>query len=1441
VNNYGPTENTVVTTSFVVDKEYDNIPIGKPIANTQIYIIDKENKLQPIGVPGELCIAGESLARGYINNPELTAEKFIENPFVKDQRLYKTGDLARWLPDGNIEFLGRIDNQVKIRGYRIELGEIEARILSYEGIEEAIVIAREDKNNNKYLCGYIVAAGEEIVTELKDYLAKELPEYMIPAYFIQLDRLPLTANGKVDGKALPEPDGSINAVVEYAAPTNEIEEILATIWQEVLGIEKVGLNDNFFSLGGDSIKAIQVTSRLYQYNMKLDIKQIFQNQTINKISKYIEFSSYKSSQEPVTGITELTPIQKWFFEHSFTDKHHWNQAVMLNAIKGLDEGIINKVFSKILEHHDVLRATYEISRQEVKQVINPINEHMYDFEVYDFRNISDYLGSIKSKASEVQASIDLEKGPLVKLALFKTTEGDYLLIAIHHLVVDGVSWRIIIEDFATGYNQCLNNQNVELQLKTDSYKAWAEVLNSYSSSDEILKEIEYWTALENSNTTPISDSISDYLIAKDSLSVSNKLKDIEAVGIEFSVEQTEKLLKEVNSTYNTEINDILLSALGYTLKEWAGNTSILIGLEGHGREESVGDINIKRTVGWFTSTYPVILDMSKSGSIAYQIKSIKESLRHIPNKGIGYGLLKYLTPVEKKQKLACSLRPEISFNYLGQFEEKAATDIFNMSGISSGNSMSLESEQINLIDINGIIAQNKLVLNFSYSKQQLTRDSVLKLAEYYKNYLADIIEHCINAEEAVLTPSDITLKGASIEQLDNILAMFKRSGVEDVYNLSPMQQGMLFHSMIDSSSNAYFEQTKLSINGCVDLGLFEESFNYIIEKYAPLRTVFLYEKVDKPLQVVLKKRTGNILYNDISSFNEAEKQIYIEDFKQKDKKQGFDLSNDLLMRISVIKTDIEEYEVIWSFHHIIMDGWCLGIIMGDFFKAYSLFAKGNTINAANNYPYSDYIKWLQNQNNEEALTYWKNYLQDYEQQVSIPKLYKKINENIYLHQEIQFELNEAITGRLTRIARENHISLNVMLQTVWGILLQRYNNTKDVVFGAVVSGRPPEINGIENMVGLFINTIPVRIQTNDSSFIELAKGIQQNASESMTYDYLPLADIQANTELKNNLFDHLMVFENYPMDMQVSSMNNVEVLGFSIKGVEVFEETNYDFNLAIMPGETTAIKFSYNENIYSKEQIERIYNNFNMVINQVIENPEINATNINIIDDEEKHQVLVEFNNTKTAYPKDKTIQQLFEAQAEKTPNNIAVVFDSKQLTYKELNEKANIIARTLRSKGIKADDAVAILVDKSIEMIIGVIAILKAGGAYLPIDTDYPVDRIEYILKDSGSSILLTQTDISNTVNFNGQKLILDNQEIYNTPEIDCNDNLEIINKPNSLAYIMYTSGSTGKPKGVMVEHKNVIRLVKNTNYISFNEEDKILQTGALVFDASTFEIWGA
>ena len=747
INEYGPTENTVATTimrNVRIDKQ---ISIGKPISNSRIYVVDKNSKLQPVGIIGELCISGDGLARGYLNRPELTKEKFVENPFNPGERMYKTGDLARWLPDGNIEFIGRIDDQVKIRGFRIELGEIESQLLKHEEIKEAVVIDREDKDSNKYLCAYVVSNKEMTVTELREHLSKELPDYMVPAYFMQLEKIPLTPNGKIDRKALPEPDGDINTGVEYVAPRNEIEEKIVKIWSEVLGVEKIGIDDNFFALGGDSIKAIQISARLGNYKLKINVNELFKNPNIRELSASVRETDEEINQSVIEGKVELTAIQEWFIEKKFTNMHHWNQAFMLYSKEGFNEEIIGEAFTKIVEHHDALRIVIKEEKNSFNVYNRGIKGKLFDLKVVDLSDENSYEDKIVNEANKIQSSINLFEGPLVKLGLFKTRKGDHLLIAIHHLVIDGVSWRILFEDFNAAYKEAINRETIILPEKTHSFKTWSEKIQNYARSSELLKEIDYWSKIEN---------IKIETLPKDNeAAVDNKVKNSAMSYMRLSTKDTEKLLKNTNNAYNTEINDILLSALGLTIKDWTGENKVLINLEGHGREEIISNINITRTVGWFTSQYPLILNVTENDYIGYYIKSVKEDIRKIPNKGIGYGILKYITPNEYKNELEFKLNPQISFNYLGQFDKDINQDLFGTSEISAGKSISEESQRICDISINGMVIHGELQLSFGYNREQYNSNTIEKLAISYKKMLLKVINHCIEKEELEMTPSDL--------------------------------------------------------------------------------------------------------------------------------------------------------------------------------------------------------------------------------------------------------------------------------------------------------------------------------------------------------------------------------------------------------------------------------------------------------------------------------------------------------------------------------------------------------------------------------------------------------------------------------------------------------------------------------------------------------------
>ncbi len=752
-NNYGPTENTVVTTNCPVNELTTNIPIGRPLHNNQVYILDKTNHSQPLGVPGELCISGDSLARGYLNNPELTEEKFIESPFkhltpwAQYPKLYRTGDLARWLADGNIEFLGRIDYQVKIRGFRIELGEIENQLHRIEYVKEAVVIAREDTQGQKNLAAYIVSNKPIEVESLKQALAKKLPDYMVPSFFVQIQQIPLNPNGKIDTKALPAPEAKS---VEYVAPTNEIEKIMVEAWTEVLGIEKIGIDDNFFDVGGDSIKTILISGRLLKRKFSTDVNDFFSYPTIRQLAKQIKKAERVIDQGPVSGEVVLTPILKWLFERDFREKHHFNHFVLQYSKERYDEETIKKVFAKIVEHHDALRMVYVIDGKENKILQRnrkPGEGKLFDLEFFDLTDKTDAEVELEKETNinRINREINLATGPLVKLALFRTSRGDYLLVVIHHAVVDGISWRILIEDLETGYQQVEKGEEIIFQDKTDSFKDWAHKLKEYADTSNALKELKYWKTVDETSVKELSR---DHDVGKETRTLGNQDRII----MELNIEETEKLLKEVNFAYNTEINDILLTALGIAVKKWTGNEKVLINLEGHGREGIISGINISRTVGWFTSQYPVILDTKtlSPDDLGTQIKQVKETLRRVPNKGIGYGILRYLTSQEKKGELTFKLQPEISFNYLGQLGETRG-DSTSKFHPHFEPSMTSKYNAGYALDIYGSVGPKGLSLLFNYNKCEYNRASIEKLVKHYKTNLLKIIDHCVKKKKEILS------------------------------------------------------------------------------------------------------------------------------------------------------------------------------------------------------------------------------------------------------------------------------------------------------------------------------------------------------------------------------------------------------------------------------------------------------------------------------------------------------------------------------------------------------------------------------------------------------------------------------------------------------------------------------------------------------------------
>ena len=960
INNYGPTENTIVTSYFTVDKEYKNIPIGRPVDNTIIYILDENNNIVNIGEEGELCVAGVGLARGYLNRPDLTDQKFVENPFAKGEKMYRTGDLAKWNENGDVEFLGRIDTQVKIRGFRIELGEIESCLLKHDAVGQVVVADKEDAHGYKYLCAYIVPSKEmPSASDLKEHLSKEVPYFMVPSLFVEIESIPLTPNGKIDRRALPTPSYDMNNEVRenFETPENETEEKLLSIWKDLLEFSLISVEDDFFQLGGHSLKATMMTSRIEsEFNVQIALSEIFKSPTIRDISNLIK-KSKKTEISKIEVVEErthypLTSAQKRLFMIEMMDGGNliYNNPILIPMEGNLDKDKIKDAIKAIVKKQDSLRTSFDI--------------------------------------------------------------------------VDGEPAQIIHED--------------------------------------IEFDIDYIDLINNSSKENVDETIS------------------------------------------------------------------------------------------------------------------------------------------------------------------------------------------------------KLIKKFDFKSAPLFRSAIIALSE-----------------------------------------------------------------------------------------------------------------------------NSHILFLDI--------------------------------------------------HHIIFDGSSLGILIKDLAESY----KGNDLDDLT-IRYRDYAVWekdfLQSSKIQEQEKFWLDMFEGELPVLNMPTDYPRPSKMSFKGDRVYFEVNRDLTQKLSLLSSTRSSTLYMILMASYNILLSKYSTQDDIIVGFPIAGRTQK--DLESVVGMFVNSLAIRNKVDGTkTFAEFLESVRTNVIGSYENQDYPLEGLiqKLNIERdmsRNPLFDTMLVLQN--LDIQEVETNDLKIKQYEL----LYQGAKMDMVMeATEIGDKISFILEYNTDLFMKETVERIAKHFTNILESVANNSDIKISEIDILSEEERNLILNDFNNTTTEYPREKAIHEIFEEEVAKNPEKIALVHNDKKMTYGELNEKANAVANILRNKGVKVDELVGIMVQRSFEMMVGILGILKSGAGYMPLDPKYPEDRIEYMVQDSKINILLTQSHLASDVNFDGEIILLDEASLYEGKT----SNPEIINTPNDIAYVIYTSGSTGKPKGVMVEHRNVVRLIKNTNYVKFEEDERILQTGAIVFDASTFEFWGS
>jgi amino acid adenylation domain-containing protein/non-ribosomal peptide synthase protein (TIGR01720 family) len=1439
---FGLTETAVTSTLFEVPAGHEGeLPIGRPVANTRLYLLDGGGQPAPLGVPGELFIGGDGLARGYLGRPELTAERFVPDPWSDQagERLYRTGDLARYRVDGNLDFLGRIDDQVKVRGFRIEPGEIEAALRQHPGVREAVVIVREDQPGDRRLVGYFLAADRPVpARELRVFLMERLPDHQVPSALVELASLPVTTSGKVDRRSLPAPEPRSAEEDRFEAPRTETERLLAEIWQGVLGIETVGIHDNFFELGGDSILSIRVASAAHRRGYELSPWQLFEHGTIAGLAPVLteRRSAAPVEAPPAPGPVPLTPIQHWFFEQSLPEPEHWNMPVLLTLREPVAPSGLEAVLARVVERHDALRLRFLRQEdgwcQEVVATAGPLPLGRIDLSALAEEP---RRRSLEEAAGSLQRSLDLAAAPLLRAAWFDLgAAGTRLLLVAHHLVVDGVSWHILAEDLEAGCRQLLRGESLDLPPATTPFARWAERLAAHARSGALDGELADWRSRRAASPVPLPVDFPDG--ANSEATARNLTSSLGA-------DETRALLQEVPKVYRAQVNDLLVAALLRALRDWTGGRRLLVDLEGHGREELFTGVDLSRTVGWFTTLTPLLLELPETGEPGDDLRSVKEQLRTMPGRGLGYGLLRALGG-EAAADLRSSPRPEVLFNYMGQIGAPASQPaLFDLAGDPIGPAVSPRGQRTHLLEINARIQDGRLEVRWTWGERVHRRATIEALAASFVAHLRRLVSHCLSSGERGYTPSDFPLAAVDSASLGR-LAATAGGEIDDLYPLSPMQQGMLFHSLFEPGEGVYIAQFVFELQESVDVAVLRGVWEELLRRHAALRTAFFWEDLSDPLQSIVRTVELPWSEEDWSALPEPQRIEKLGEYLAADRARGFSLSHAPLLRLARLRTGEAGSWLVLSLHQILLDGWSLPLLFEDLFSLYGAAIRGENVRLEDRQPYRRYIEWLRDQDLAASEEYWRDALRGFASPTPLgldspdPGTVAEIQREAQREAqgEAQIRLPREATERLLAFARGRQLTYNILLQGAWSLLLSRYSGEEDVVFGAVVSGRPAELSGVESMIGLFINTLPVRARISPlepcSSWLD---GLQRQQIEMHRYEHTPLVDVQRWSEVPAGqpLFSSLLIFQNYPLDRELGQQTG----HLGIRKLRSADQTNYPLTLIVQPGAELHVTALYARRRLHGSAVQRMLEHLRAILEGLATT--VRLSDLPLLSAAERHQLLLEWNDTRTADADDVPLHELFRIQAAKTPDAVAVTSAGERLTYRELDHHSNLLAAHLLRTGVEPGEPVGICLERSLEMMVGLLGILKAGGAYLPLDPEYPALRLLSLIRNAGIRIAVASGRPADHPALRDLRVIRIDSDwpVIARGSVEA---LPIGVSPESPAYVIYTSGSTGEPKGAINSHRavcNRIRWMQETYRLT--EADRVLQKTPYSFDVSVWELF--
>ncbi|WP_268254079.1 non-ribosomal peptide synthetase, partial [Streptomyces noursei] len=1472
VNMYGTTETTVHLTYAVLDRataaSAPGSVVGEVIPDLAVYVLDQRLRPVPPGVAGDLYVAGAGLARGCLNLPGRTGERFVADLYgPPGTRMYRTGDTGRLLADGRLEYFGCGGHRVQPEGFRVELGEIEAALRACPGVAQAVVVARDSRaEEGQQLVGYVVpeaGAAEAAADELRRFVAAGVPEYLVPAVFVTMSELPLTPNGEVDHAALPEPKSATDG---YRAPRSSREEVLCAVFAEVLGVDRIGIDDDFFATGGDSIRSIQVAARARARGVELSLRQVFELRTVARLAEAASEGGGQGLAEldgGGVGWSPLPPVARYVLEQGGGIGHRYLQSLLVELPVGIDADGLAATLGAVLDTHDVLRARL-VTGADAGLVMEPPGavtaatvlhrvacDGRWEEQAWR-RSLTDELNAAADR-------LDPAAGVMAQFVWFDPVDvparSGRLLVVLHHLVVDGVSWRILLPDLAAAWARVREGRDPVLPRPATSVRRWTHALVEEASKPGRMAELPLWQGVLEGPDPVLGARMPDPAV--------DVMATADAVTVKLPVDVTEALLTTLPAVFHGGVDDGLLAGLALALARWRRGRGVvepsaLIRLEGHGREEHVvPGADLSRTLGWFTSMYPVRLDVdgidleeafAGGPAAGTAVKAVKEQLRTIPDKGIGFGLLRHINP-----QTAAVLAPygtgQVGFNYLGRFSAADMPDELRGLGWNQAPEPgALADPDANMpamvaVDVNAIVADGEhgaqLSAMFGFPTGLLSQAEVQEFADLWAAALSGLARHVVDGAGGGLTPSDVPLVTVSQAELEAWERSYPR--LVDVWPLTSLQSGLLFHAMLAGPAfDAYTMQLAFHLRGAVDAERLRAAGQAIIDRYPNLRVAFVNTAEGEHVQVVVDGVALPWTELDLRGAGSAESAEALEQVLAEDLRRNFDPTRPPLLRMTLVRMASDECELIFTAHHVLFDGWSLPVLMQDLLRLYASHGDASALPRTRGF--RDFLVWLSEQDLDAAGQAWARELAGVDEPTLLaPALPRLAEEPDRAAQDpsgigqVEVPLGASDAAALVGRAAELGVTVNTLVQGGWALVLAGLTGRQDVLFGATVSGRPATLDEVDAMVGLFVNTLPVRVRCAPADTLaEVLTALQERQTALLDHHHYALTDMHQDTGLKA-LFDTMIAFESYPVDQKGLNDANA-VTDMAITALRPFTGTHYPLVVMAVANPEPQVILHHQEHVFGRAATEELAARFAHVLGQIAADPSRRIAEVGLVSEDERQQVLEAWNDTATDAP-PATVPELFERQAAATPDAVAVLDGDVTLTYRELDARADRIACELARQGVGAETVVAVALPRGARLVATLLAVWKAGGAYLPVDPAYPSSRLAFVLDHARPQLVITEPSTEDVLgNSPVPRVYVSDAEARDA------DGTRTARppRPQNAAYVMYTSGSTGTPKGVTITHGNIANgLPDLAATLEIPPGWRMLASTSVNFDVSVFEMF--